>query len=88
MNCPHCKKEIQFNKTLWRIWYLADLRNRVVLQTGNASLADLVSKPGAGGPAYMAIKAIEEFTAGICLAWHRGTLLTKQLPEPTEAADG
>ncbi len=82
MDCPHCKKEIQFDKTLWRIWYLADLRKRVILQTGNESLADLIHKPGGGGPGYMAIKAIEEFSAGICLAWHRGTLLSREESKP------
>ena len=84
MKCPHCKENIEFDRTLWRMWYCADLRRRVILQTSNESLADLIHAPGAGGPASMVIKAIEEFTAAICLAWDRGILEKEENRQKTQ----
>lgn len=82
MKCPHCRERIDVSHTLWHMWYRQDLRDRVIIQTGNELLADLISAPGAGGPVASTLKSIEEFVAAMCLAWHRGTLLSKDMERP------
>lgn len=80
MKCPHCKQLIEMSPKLWQLWYRDDLRQRVIAQTDNPSLADLIVPRGAGGAVTNAIQSVEDFTAAMCLAWQRGTLLSRDRP--------
>jgi len=79
MECPHCHNKIEMSPALWSIWYREGIRQRVIIQTGNASLADLVAPKGAGGPVGSAMQAIEQFVGAMCVAYGRDTQKGKEL---------
>lgn len=80
MKCPHCEHEIDLSPTLWHLFYQEDIRKRIITQTGNPSIADLVAPKGCYGMVRRALQSIEDAVAAACLAWHRGTLSVRVEP--------